>query len=93
MDTVTLIRSAVRRLLAAAATTADKAAGAAAADGAEGLEGELRGLLSRDDDYRSAGKPSCDWDDRATREALVYALARDARALVPGLTGTSSSGR
>jgi hypothetical protein len=72
MDTVTLLRSAVRGLLRVC-------------DG--GLEGELRGLLSRDDDYRSAGKPVCDYDDRAAREALVDALARDARALLGALDG------
>src|SRR5450759_1895086 len=46
MDTVTLIRSAIRGLLAAC----DRV-----------LEEELRGLLSRDDDYASAGKPVCDY--------------------------------
>jgi hypothetical protein len=51
------------------------------------LEGELRGLLGRDDDYRSAGKPVCDYDDPQAREALVDALARDARALLAALDG------
>ena len=55
-DTVTMIRSAIRRLLAVADP---------------GCEVELRGVLARDDDYGSAGKPSCDWDDPAAREALV----------------------
>jgi hypothetical protein len=72
MDTVTLLRSAVRGLLRVC-------------DG--GLEGELRGLLGRDDDYRSAGKPVCDYDDRDAREALVDALAKDARALLAALDG------
>ncbi|MDQ2897546.1 MAG: IS1182 family transposase [Actinomycetota bacterium] len=72
MDTVTLIRSAVRGLLAAADTE---------------LEAVLRGLLTRDDDYRAAGKPVCDYDDRAAREALVDALAKDARALLGALDG------
>ena len=72
MDTVTLVRSAIRGLL-----------GACAAD----LEGELRGLLGRDDDYRTAGKPVCDYDDPAEREALVHALAEDARALLGALDG------
>src|SRR5260370_15623156 len=67
MDTVTLVRSAIRGLL--------KAAGG-------GLAGELRALLRRDDDYLAAGKPACDYDDAAAREALVDALARDARALL-----------
>ena len=59
MDTVTLIRSAIRGLLRVADTE---------------WETELRGLLCREDDYADAGKPVCDWDDRAAREALVDAL-------------------
>ena len=72
MDTVTLIRSAIRGLLRVA--DAD-------------LEAELRALLRRDDDYASAGKPVCDYDDPAAREALVDALARDAMALLAALDG------
>jgi hypothetical protein len=71
MDTVTLVRSAIRGLLAAAG---DREAG-------------LRGLLARDDDYAAAGKPGCDYEDPAAREALVDALARDARALLAALDG------
>jgi len=71
MDTVTLVRSAIRGLLAAAG----------------GLEAELRAVLRRDDDYASAGKPVCDYDDRAAREALVDALAKDAQALLLVLEG------
>ena len=67
MDTVTLIRSAIRGLLKVADTE---------------LEAELRALLRRDDDYTAAGKPVCDYDDAAAREALVDALARDAHALL-----------
>ncbi len=72
MDTVTLIRSAIRGLLAAC----DRE-----------LEDELRGLLARDDDYRTAGKPVCDYEDREAREALVDALAKDAHALLGALDG------
>jgi Transposase DDE domain/Transposase domain (DUF772) len=72
MDTVTLIRSAIRGLLAVCATD---------------LEDELRGLLTRDDDYRTAGKPVCDYEDREAREALVDALAKDARELLGALDG------
>ena len=72
MDTVTLVRSAIRGLLKAC-------------DG--GLAGELRGLLRRDDDYAAAGKPACDYDDAAAREELVDALAKDARALLAALDG------
>jgi hypothetical protein len=70
MDTVTLIRSAIRGLLAACDTE---------------LETELRGRLSRDDDYASAGKPVCDWEDRAAREEMIDALAKDAHALLGAL--------
>jgi len=72
MDTVTLVRSAIRGLLRAADAE---------------LAGELRGVLRRDDDYGAAGKPVCDYDDAAAREALVDALARDARALLGALDG------
>ncbi len=71
MDTVTLVRSAIRGLLAAA----------------DGREDELRVHLRRDDDYRTAGKPACDYDDPAAREALVDALARDGHALLAALDG------
>jgi hypothetical protein len=71
MDTVTLVRSAIRGLLAVAGER----------------EAGLRGLLARDDDYLQAGKPACDYDDAAAREALVDALARDARAVLAALDG------
>jgi Transposase DDE domain/Transposase domain (DUF772) len=72
MDTVTLVRAAIRGLLKAC-------------DGE--LAGELRGLLRRDDDYAAAGKPACDYDDAAAREELVDALAKDAHALLAALDG------
>ena len=72
MDTVTLVRSAIRGLLQAC-------------DGE--LAGELRGVLRRGDDYAAAGKPACDYDDAAAREELVDALAKDARALLAALDG------
>ena len=66
MDTVTLIRSAIRGLLAACDRD---------------LEAVLRAVLARDDDYASAGKPVCDYEDRQAREEMIDALAKDARAL------------
>ena len=72
MDTVTLVRSAIRGLLRVCDAE---------------LESELRGLLGRDDDYRSAGKPVCDYDDPDAREALIDALAKDARAVLGVLDG------
>lgn len=69
-DTVTMVRSGIRGVLRAADTT---------------LAAELRGVLKRDDDYVSAGKPTCDWDDADARERLVDALARDAFAVLAQL--------
>lgn len=71
MDTVTLVRSAIRGLLAVSG----------------GREPGLRALLRRDDDYRTGGKPACDWDDAEARRALVDALARDGQALLETLDG------
>jgi Transposase DDE domain/Transposase domain (DUF772) len=73
-DTVTMIRSALRGLL----RVAD-----------ESVAAELREVLQRDDDYTAAGKPVCDWEDKAAREALVDALARDAYAALAYLDGKS----
>ena len=72
MDTVTLIRSAVRGLLRVAG---------------DGLAGELRAAMSGGDDYASSGKPVIDWDDRAARERLVDTAAKDARACLVVLDG------
>jgi hypothetical protein len=72
MDTVTLIRSAIRGLL--------KCAGGELAD-------ELRTVLARDDDYVNAGKPVCDYDDADARVELVDALAKDGMALLLVLDG------
>jgi hypothetical protein len=67
-DTVTQLRAGIRKLLAVADTHAPALAAAA------------RAGLARDDDYATPGKPPCDWDDRAARDALVDALVRDCRA-------------
>lgn len=71
-DTVTLVRAAIRALL----RSAD-----------EDLARQVRSALMRDDDYEAAGKPPCDWDDTAAREALVDALARDGQAVLECLQG------
>ncbi|MGH3536666.1 MAG: transposase, partial [Pseudonocardiaceae bacterium] len=76
MDTVTLVRSAIRGLLAVSGP---------------GLGPELRGLLRRDDDYRAAGKPVCDYEDPVARQELVDGLAKDARALLVWLDGRALS--
>ena len=75
-DTVTMIRGAIRKLL----STVDKA-----------LASELRGVLTRDDDYVASGKPICDWDDEPAREALIDGLARDAYAVLAFLHGRELS--
>jgi hypothetical protein len=77
MDTVTLIRSAIRGLLAVAD---------------EKLEVELRAVLARDDDYARSGKPTCDWDDAEARESLVDELALDAFACLMLLDGRGLDG-
>lgn len=71
MDTVSLLRSGIRGLLAAA----------------DGREDTLRALLRRDDDYRTGGKPAIDWEDATAREALIDAIAVDATALLAALEG------
>lgn len=74
-DTVIQLRAAIRRLLG----TADR--------GDPELAGAVRAVLTRDDDYASLGKPPCDWDDPAAREALIDALVRDALAALGVLDG------
>ncbi len=71
-DTVTMIRAAIRGLLRVADAP---------------LAAELRGVLERDDDYATPGKPACDWDDSAAREELIDALARDGFAVLGVLNG------
>src|SRR5665811_60804 len=72
MDTVTLIRSAIRGVL--------KVAGAK-------LGAQLRAVICRDDDYAAAGKPVCDYDDAVARKVLVDALAKDGTAVLRVLDG------
>jgi hypothetical protein len=72
MDTVTLIRSAIRGLFGVADPV---------------LELRLRAVLSSGDQYVTAGKPVIDWDDKAARTALVDARARDGYCLLQALEG------
>jgi IS5 family transposase len=65
MDTVTLIRSAIRGLLKVADAE---------------LAVELRAVLSSGDDYASSAKPQVDWDDQTAREALIDSRAKDGYA-------------
>lgn len=77
MDTVTLVRSAIRGLFKAADAS---------------LASELRAVLSGGDDYRAAGKPACDWDDDQARAALIDRLACDGMALLGVLEGRQLDG-
>ena len=72
-DTVTQLRSAIRKLLRVLEGTV--------------LAGRVRAVLVRDDDYASAGKPPCDWDDPEAREMLVDGLVRDALAALGVIDG------
>ena len=74
-DTVTQLRAAIRKVV----TVLDRIDAPLAA--------RVRAVLERDDDYASPGKPPCDWDDPAAREALVDALVRDALAVLAVLDG------
>lgn len=67
-DTVTQLRSAIRKLL----RTLDQ--------NNAGLAAKVRAALRRDDDYATPGKPPCDWDDKQARELLIDALVGDANA-------------
>lgn len=69
-DTVTQLRAAIRGVLREAPKE---------------VAFKVRSALQRDDDYASAGKPPCDWDDPAAREALVDALVKDANAVLGAL--------
>jgi hypothetical protein len=76
-DTVTLIRSAIRGLLKIVDPD---------------LKAELVGVLQRDDDYTTAGKPVCDWEDPDARIELVDALASDGHGCLAVLEGRELSG-
>src|ERR1700716_1246342 len=76
MDTITLIRSAIRGLLAAAGTE---------------LAGVLRAVITSGDEYASSAKPRIDWDDRDTREVLIDSRARDGFAMLAVLAGRTQT--
>jgi hypothetical protein len=77
-DTVTQLRSAIRKLLRLL--------------GGTNLGAKVRLVLRRDDDYRSPGKPPCDWDDPAARDTLVDALVGDVNAALAALEGERLEG-
>jgi hypothetical protein len=71
MDTVTLMRSALRGLLAVAGP----------------LEAALRAACTSGDEYADAAKPQIDWEDAAARDALIDSRACDAFACLALLEG------
>jgi hypothetical protein len=79
-DTVTQLRAAIRKLLVVLDNTALP------------LAARVRAVLERDDEYATAGKPPCDWDDPAAREQLVDALVHDALAALAVLDGEPLGG-
>jgi hypothetical protein len=79
-DTVTQLRAVIRKVL----MVADR-------EGAAELAAAVRAVLTRDDDYATAGKPPCDWDDKAAREELVDALVRDCLAVLAVFDGRELS--
>ena len=76
-DTVTMIRSAIRGLLKIVDPD---------------LKAELQAVLQRDDDYTTAGKPVCDWEDPDARIELVDALASDGHGCLAVLDGRELKG-
>ena len=72
MDTITLIRSAIRNLLKVADRT---------------LPAELRAGISSGDEYASAAKPAIDWDDREAQAQLIDSRAKDGYACLVLLEG------
>jgi len=77
MDTITLMRSAIRALLKVADAV---------------LEAELRPLFTSGDDYASSAKPQIDWDDLAAREELVHSRAADGYAILAYLDSQKLEG-
>ena len=72
MDTITLIRSAIRNLFKVADDV---------------LTTELRAVIESGDDYASSAKPQIDWDDKAAQAALIDSRAKDAYAALALLDG------
>lgn len=77
MDTVTLIRSAIRGLLALAGTE---------------LQAKLRAAMSSGDDYATSAKPQIDWDDQSARDGLIDSRAKDAHACLALFEGANPQG-
>jgi len=72
MDTITLIRSAIRNLLKVTDDVVAK---------------ELRAVLASGDEYASAAKPVIDWDDKEAQAELIDSRATDGYAALVLLEG------
>jgi Transposase DDE domain/Transposase domain (DUF772) len=72
-DTVTQLRSAIRKLLMLLQ--------------GRNLGAKVRLALQRDDNYLRPGKPPCDWDDPAARDELVDALVGDVKIALEVIEG------
>lgn len=72
MDTITLIRSAIRGLLKVASPA---------------LEAELRSVMTSGDDYATSSKPHIDWDDTEARASLIDSRSCDGYACLVHLDG------
>ncbi len=72
MDTVTLIRSAIRSLLRVAEPH---------------LQSRLRAVLTSGDEYADSAKPNIAWDDEQARLELIDSRARDGYACLTVLDG------
>lgn len=72
MDTITLIRSAIRGVLRCLDPS---------------LASEVRALLVSGDDYASSAKPQIDWSDEEAQAELIDSRARDGYACLEHLQG------
>jgi IS5 family transposase len=72
MDTVTLIRSAIRGVLKVAEPE---------------LAAQVRDAMKSGDDYATSAKPQIDWDDPAARDTLIDSRAKDAYGVLLLLDG------
>jgi len=72
MDTVTLIRSAIRGVLKVADPE---------------LAAQVRDVMKSGDDYATSAKPQIDWDDPAARDDLIDSRAEDAYGVLLVLEG------
>jgi hypothetical protein len=76
MDTITLIRSAIRGLLRVAEPE---------------LQTRLRAVLTSGDDYADNGKPPIAWDDEQARLELIDSRAKDGHACLIVVDGQTLS--